>query len=221
MPSPSVQDERPRLKPPVPYSHHLAYVLLSQIQGLVTLHGLLALANLYRWWLLGILPVILTQANVLDFGRSLDGTPLGTAFNVTTVQKIAAMLLWACTGPFEGATPFQYSLWGLCTGAARGAQYCLIVFVSNACFSQIATRTHNFIFSTLCVIIGLVFLAWELWQGIAWPSQCALGVCVTTEILTHILGQPTSSSKSMLSEDGRGYSTGHPQTHTMQESFRN
>ena len=86
------------------------------------------------------LPVSAWLGSLLDCGRSLDGSPLGTAFNVMTVLKIVAMLR---RGELQAAGVGEQvgdaGAWVMRT-AASAAAYSLTVIVVTIIFSNIATR---------------------------------------------------------------------------------
>ena len=178
-----------------------AYVVLGHLQGLVTVHGMVSLINMYRWASPCLVPVAATIGNILNCGRSLDGSPLGTAFNTTTVMKTAVMLLWACSSREEDR---EFSVWTMCSHAAG---FCLALFVCNILFSQFATRTRNFECYASCSLLGIVYMAWEVWCGTAWPTVVTTSGVVGIEVMMHIMGGGGETTSTLLAEDGQGYGT--------------
>lgn len=149
-------------------SRNKAGIVLDHLYGLVMIHGLLALINMQRWRSLCVLPVVAVLGSFLDCGRSLDGSPLGSAFNVMTVLKITAMVRWVCPMAWQ-ADKSELNALALCAGAAG---YFLTLFICNLFFCHVATRTTIIVVYVCGYVLGVAFMACELWHGLSCGERC-------------------------------------------------
>ena len=215
--SPERPPERPPDRPPAsttrdnsaqrqqrPYP--LSYSIVSHLQVPVTLYGFVLPIWLYGWWSIFFVPLAAAVGTGLDSVKSLDGSPIGSAFSTSTVFTLTALLhaLLSLTASFGG-----FGSW-------------LVAFaVSYIFIARTGRATPNFEFCAFCACVGVASMLLQAIDGIErtsvaggfWPLALAGGLTLLCTLLA-LPGMPFHVGDELTeaagyAPNGRGFGTAH------------